>query len=88
MNMQEEILEELGTKMQSAVDREILWGILIGMGWTRVKLSRFVDNHHAIDISYWLDEHVKNPFEREGADFIFENSQDALVFILRWKDGS
>ncbi len=88
MNMQEEILEELGTKMQSAVDREILWGILIGMGWTRVKLSRFVDNHHAIDISYWLDEHVKNPFEREGADFIFENSQDALVFILKWKDGS
>jgi hypothetical protein len=88
MNMQEEILEELGTKMQSAVDREILWGILIGMGWTRVKLSRFVDNHHAIDITYWLDEHVKNPFEREGADFIFENSYDAMMFILRWKDGS
>jgi hypothetical protein len=31
---------------------------------------------------------VKNPFEREGADFIFENSRDALLFILRWKDGS
>ena len=88
MSMQEEILEELGTRMQSAVDREILWGILIGMGWTRVKLSRFVDNHHAIDITYWLDEHVKNPFEREGADFIFENSYDAMMFILRWKDGS
>ncbi len=88
MNIQEEIIEELGTKMQSAVDREILWGILIGMGWTRVKLSRFVDNHHAVDITYWLDEHVKNPFEREGADFIFENSQDALMFILKWKDGS
>jgi len=88
MSMQEEILEELGTRMQSAVDREILWGMLIGMGWTRVKLSRFVDNHHAIDITYWLDEHVKNPFEREGADFIFENSYDAMMFILRWKDGS
>jgi len=86
--MQDEILEELGTRMQSQVDREILWGILIGLGWTRVKLSRFVDNYHAVDISYWLDEHVKNPFEREGADFIFENSRDALLFILRWKDGS
>jgi len=62
--MQDEILEELGTRMQSQVDREILWGILIGLGWTRVKLSRFVDNYHAVDISYWLDEHVKNPFER------------------------
>ena len=88
MNTQVEILEELGTRMQSAVDREILWGMLIGMGWTRVILSRFTDNRHAIDISYWLDEHVKNPFEREGADFIFENSRDALLFILRWKDGS
>jgi hypothetical protein len=88
MNTQDAILEELGTKMQSQIDREILWGILIGMGWTRVKLSRFVDNYHAIDIRYWLDEHVNNPFEREGADFIFEDSRDALIFILRWKDGS
>jgi hypothetical protein len=86
MNTQDAILEELGTKMQSQIDREILWGILIGMGWTRVKLSRFVDNYHAIDIRYWLDEHVNNPFEREGADFIFEDSRDALMFILRWKD--
>ena len=86
MKLQDEILEELGTQMQSQVDREILWGILIGMGWTRVKLSRFVDNYHAVDITYWLDEHVKNPFEREGADFVFENSRDALIFILRWKD--
>ncbi len=86
MNLQEEIIEELGTKMQSAVDREILWGILVDFGWTRVKLSRFVDNRHAVDITYWLDEHVKNPFERDGADFIFENSKDALMFILKWKD--
>jgi hypothetical protein len=88
MKLQDEILEELGTRMQSQVDREILWGMLIGLGWTRVKLSRFVDNYHAVDITYWLDEYVKNPFEREGADFIFEDSKDALMFILRWKDGS
>jgi hypothetical protein len=86
MNLEEQILEELGTKMQSTVDREILWGILIGMGWTRVKLSRFIDNYHAVDITYWIDKHVKNPFERAGADFIFENSYDAMLFILKWKD--
>jgi hypothetical protein len=86
VNLEKEILEELGTQMQSQVDREILWGILIGMGWTRVKLSRFVDNYHAVDITYWLDEHVKNPFERQGADFIFEDSKDAMLFTLRWYD--
>jgi hypothetical protein len=86
MKLQDEILEELGTNMQSAVDRQILWDILIDMGWTRVKLSRFVDNYHAIDITYWLDEHVNNSFEREGADFIFEDSKDAMLFTLRWYD--
>jgi hypothetical protein len=86
MNLEEQILDELSTKMQSAVDREILWDMLKQLGWTRVKLSRFVDNYHAVDVTYWLDEHVKNPFEREGADFIFENSQDAMLFILKWKN--
>jgi hypothetical protein len=63
-------------------------GELLATRWTRVTLSRFIDNHHAVDISYWLDEHVKNPVEREGANFIFENSQDALMFILRWKEAT
>ena len=86
MRVQDEIIEELGTQMQSAIDREILWGILIDMmGWTRVTLDRFTDNNHAVDITYWLKDNVHNEYQREGADFLFENSQDAMMFILRWK---
>jgi hypothetical protein len=85
MNLEQEILEELGTGMQSEIDREILWGMLIGIGWTRVMLDRLTDNNHAIDITYWLEANIKNPFERNGKDFIFENNQDATLFILRWK---
>ena len=84
MNLEQEILDELGTKMQSEIDKEILWGMLQGMGWTRVMLDRFQDNNHAIDITYWLEENIKNPFERKGRDFIFEDSKDATLFILRW----
>jgi hypothetical protein len=84
MNLEKEITEELGTKMQSQVDREILWGMLEGLGWTRVILPRFIDNNHAIDITYWLEENIKNPFERNGKDFIFEDAKDAVNFILRW----
>lgn len=86
MRIQDEIIEELGTSMQSAIDREILWGILIGMGWTRVRLSRFTDNNHAIDITLWLEQHIETRYQREGADFLFEDSKDALLFLLRWKD--
>lgn len=86
MNLANEIIEELGTRMQSAIDREILWGVLIGMGWTRVKLSRFTDNYHAVDITLWLEQHIETRYQREGADFLFEDSKDALLFLLRWKD--
>lgn len=84
-NLEQEIIEELGTRMQSEIDREILWGMLVGMGWIRVMLDRFQDNKHAVDITYWLTENCKNPYERNGRDFIFENEGDAVNFILKWK---
>jgi hypothetical protein len=84
-NLEQEILDELGTKMQSEIDREILWGMLVGMGWRRVMLDRFTDNNHAVDITYWLEANCKNPFERNGADFIFESEVDAVNFTLRWR---
>ena len=84
-NLEKEILDELGTKMQSEIDREILWGMLVGMGWRRVMLDRFTDNNHAVDITYWLEANCKNPFERSGADFIFESEIDAVNFTLRWQ---
>jgi hypothetical protein len=84
-DLEKQILDELGTKMQSEIDREILWGMLKNMGWRRVMLDRFTDNNHAVDITYWLEANCKNPFERNGADFIFESEVDAVNFTLRWQ---
>jgi hypothetical protein len=83
-NLENQIAEELGQQMSREIDREILWGMLQGIGWTRVMLPRLIDNKHAIDITYWLEENCKNPFERNGRDFIFEDTKDATIFILRW----
>ena len=71
-------------KMADDIDREVLWGMLEGLGWTRVMLPRLIDNNHAIDITYWLEANCKNPFERSGRDFMFESKQDANWFILKW----
>jgi hypothetical protein len=84
MSIEEEILNKAGNEMAREIDREILWGMLQGIGWTRVMLNRLQDNNHAIDITYWLEENIKNPFERNGRDFIFEDKMDAVNFILRW----
>ena len=83
-SLEEQILEQQGTEMAREIDREVLWGMLEGIGWCRVMLPRFVDNHHAIDIGYWLEENCKKAFERNGRDFLFEDSKDANWFKLRW----
>ena len=84
MNIEKEILDQAGKELAREIDREVLWGMLQGIGWTRVMLDRLQDNNHAVDITYWLEENIKNPFERNGRDFLFEDSKDATLFILRW----
>jgi hypothetical protein len=84
MSIEEEILNKAGNEMAREIDREVLWGMLKEIGWTRVMLDRLQDNKHAIDITLWLEENIKNPFERNGRDFIFEDEKDAVNFILRW----
>ena len=85
MNLEEELLNKAGKEMAREIDREILWGMLKDIGWRRVILDRFTDNKHAVDITYWLEANCKNPFERSGADFIFESEVDAVNFTLRWQ---
>jgi len=84
MTLEEELLTKAGNDMAREIDREVLWGIFEGIGWTRFKISRLTDNNHAVDISYWLDENCKGKFERNGAEFLFEDSKDAVLFMMRW----
>jgi hypothetical protein len=84
MNIQEEMIEFKAKQLSDDIDREVLWGMLQGIGWTRLMLPRLIDNNHAVDITHWLALNCKNSFERNGRDFIFENERDANWFVLRW----
>ena len=78
------MIEKAGTAMAREIDREVLWGMLQGMGWHRVMLPSLTDNNHAVDITHWLALNCKNSFERSGRDIIIENERDAIWFVLRW----
>ena len=82
--LEEEMIEKASNAMAREIDREVLWGMLQGIGWHRVMIPRFVDNNHAVDITYWLEETCNKAYERNGRDFLFEDSKDANWFILRW----
>jgi hypothetical protein len=84
MTLEEEKINKAGHAMAREIDREVLWGMLEGIGWHRVMLSHLIDNNHAVDITHWLALNCKNSFERSGRDFIFEDARDANWFVLRW----
>ena len=84
VNIEEEIANRLSNEISREIDKEILWGMLQGIGWIRVTLPSFRSNEHAVDISYWIDENCKGRVERSGSDFLFERSEDAVIFTLRW----
>ena len=84
MTLEEELLTKAGNDMAREIDREILWGLFEGIGWTRFKISRLTDNNHAIDITNWLEDNCRGQFERNGAEFLFEDSKDAVLFMMRW----
>lgn len=84
-NLEQEIMEELSGQMQSEIDKEILWGMLVGLGWTRVLLPRFENRDHALDVLKWAEDNCQHPYERKGSEYIFENNVDAVNFFLKWK---
>jgi hypothetical protein len=84
MTLEESISDELGKEMADSIDWEIRAGMLTEMGWVKYQVPRFIDNHHAIDIGYWLSDNCRGEYERNGATFLFKESKDATMFILRW----
>ena len=84
VNIEKVVLDELGKEFSEAMDFEILADMLCMIGWTKFSIPRFIDNHHAVDISYWLADHCQGKYKRNGRTFLFEDSKDATMFILRW----
>ena len=82
--LEDEIANKLGQDMAREIDREILWGMLEGLGWTRVMLPTLGNGEQAVDIIVWIEENCKFAVERNGRDFMFESERDANWFKLRW----
>ena len=89
MNLEQMILQEHSKEMSASIDRLILENARfinrLDEGWHLVKISKLVDNNHAIDINNWLAENIdKEEYQRDIRDFIFKREQDAMLFLLRW----
>lgn len=80
----DELTQAMGQEMQREIDREILWGMLADLGWTRVMLPPFTSNEQAVDICTWTEDNCTQGWESSGRDYIFEDQKEAHWFMLRW----
>lgn len=53
-------------------------------GWYEVDLARYTDNYHAIDVREWVHENCTGQYNTFGRHWVFESSEDAVLFKLRW----
>ena len=83
MNVEQEIINDMGQKLANEIDFQILADMLVGIGWTKVVLRPMTwEQGDAVDL--WTSQYVHKPFETMGLVWVFEDPAEANWFALRW----
>lgn len=83
MNLQEQILDELGADMSNEIDTHILAGLYIGLGWTEIVVDPWIHSSNE-KITNWCDHNFTDTHLQVGNRWIIKSSKDALLFSLKW----
>ena len=83
-----ELEGDLAAAMSQAIAEEIDWDIMCDLmtqvGWHTVKAStQYSMDDYAI-VKEWMSLHVKGHYKCRHGTWIFEQSEDAMWFALRW----
>ena len=70
--------------LQEQIDWEVLTSVFVQSGWTTIDLPRFKDRYEAIDVDNWIDENCNGKHMKRGKTYVFEKTEDAEWFSLRW----
>jgi hypothetical protein len=83
-----ELGDELAAAMSQAMAEEIDWGILCGLmtqvGWHKVTASTQYSMDDYAMVKEWLNKHIKGHYKCRFNTWIFERSEDAMWFSIRW----
>ena len=83
VSLEDEIMETLSKNIQQEMDQSVMLEILVECGWTKVPYH-FTSSHHAVDVMMWLDDTLRDNWQRLSGSFIFKDKKDAEWFMLRW----
>jgi hypothetical protein len=86
MNIRDEMIDEMAENIRQEIDNELMTSMLVMNGWTVVKLERFKDMKHPIDVNDWCDKNIgsRKYWTNFGPTYLFKESKHAEWFSLRW----
>ena len=85
INLEEEITNELGQQMCSAIDFEILSDMLVkACGWHKVEMIHPPRDKNSMDVSAWIEKYCKGKHMKNQRSYVFEEHGDAVNFTLKW----
>lgn len=83
MNIEQDIINRAGKAMSDEIDFTILSEMLIEIGWQKVILKPMSwEDGAAVDL--WVEQNVKGHHQTMGLVWVFERSEDANWFAMRW----
>lgn len=86
MNIPDEIMNQAAREFAAELDWEVMSGIMITTGWTKVTVNfgPLMTESQAHEIKEWTREHCKGQIKSRNKTWLFEKSEDAIMFTLRW----
>ena len=78
-----ELTNHAAKQLSDDIDFNVISNILVGSGWTKVVLGPMtIETSDAIDM--WVLKQCKGDHRARGLVWLFERSEDAMWFKLRW----
>ena len=84
MNLEDEIAQEMSKQIAQEIDFDLLTDILIACGWTKVVLPNKWLPVSGLEIHQWREKNLTGRWKAHGNVWLFEKSEDAVIFSLTW----
>jgi hypothetical protein len=93
--LEQEMMESKAKEIQEQINKELfedlMTGVLTKDGWTQTNINpAFGKSHLVAEIDWysrtaeWIHLNAKGDYKLMKGQWLFENSKDATMFILRW----
>lgn len=84
MKTEDDMIAEAGKRMRQAIDDDLFADILVSYGWTKVNYSPMMPRELGYEIKEWIDSSCQGTVKSLNGNWLFEDSRDATLHILRW----